>query len=106
MPFLESQKEGEIVGLDTKNSGGLTGNIQSGQSVLVEILIGTYIGSIGRDAEVGEIVTISDVDARFLIPYKYAQRTTEQSEHEAKQEDTTDETKTEGTKPEGKRKNS
>jgi ribosomal protein L9 len=92
------------VALDTKNSGGLTGTSQTGQSVTVEILIGTFIQSIGRDVEVGEIVTISDVDARFVIPYKYAVRATEEAKQEAKE--AKQEEKSNTTVPEGKRKNS
>lgn len=61
--------------ISTENAGGLLGiNNATGKAVTVKILIGTRIESLGRDAQVGEVVEISQKDAAFLLPYGYATR--------------------------------
>lgn len=62
--------------LSTENAGGLVGgsNNTTGTAVEVRMLIGTRVESLGRDAKVGEVVTISQKDASFLLPYGYATR--------------------------------
>jgi hypothetical protein len=62
------------VGLDTNNAGALIGkaeNAIAGALHKVEVLVGTFIHSLGRDVKVGETVEISHADYRFLKPYEY-----------------------------------
>ena len=61
------------MGLNTENAGALVGmsNPNNGRTHRVEILIGTFIQSVGKDVKVGAIVDVSDGDYRFLKPYGY-----------------------------------
>lgn len=62
--------------LTTKNASavipGITPDAQPSQQV--EVLIATFIKSVGRDVQVGEVVEISPEDFRFLVPYGYAKK--------------------------------
>lgn len=80
--------------LSTQNAGGLVGiNNTTAGTVKVRMLIGTRVESLGRDVNEGEVVTISQKDASFLLPYNYATRDLEVEEVEAEDgtvEDTDD----------------
>jgi hypothetical protein len=72
------------VGLNATNSSGVVpgGNAPKSDNVTVEMLVGTFVESLGRDVKEGEVVTITSKDARFLLPYKYAKQVTEEVEVE------------------------
>jgi hypothetical protein len=92
------------VPLSTENAGALTGKPNTTKGIVtVEILIGTFVKSVGRDVQVGETVEISDEDARFLLPYAYAKVADTQAPVESNEvaTDTTPKTVT----PQGKRTN-
>jgi hypothetical protein len=59
--------------LNTENASALIGgaNQNAGKSHEVEVLIATFVQSLGRDVQVGEVVEISNADYRFLKPYNY-----------------------------------
>jgi hypothetical protein len=61
--------------ISTENAGGLVGtSTPNGATVTVKFLIGTFVQSIGRDVRAGEVLTVSQKDASFLLPYSYATR--------------------------------
>jgi hypothetical protein len=71
------------MGLNTNNASGLTGGTNPANTThTVRVLIGTYIQSVGRDVQVGEIVEISFDDFRFLNAYKYVTKDLQESEGE------------------------
>lgn len=85
--------------LSTENAGGLVGiHNTTTTNVTVRMLIGTRVESLGRDVRTGEVVTISQKDASFLVPYGYATKDLEvESEAPAIEDVVTDEETTDET---------
>lgn len=61
------------MGLNTENAGSVVagGRVTGVGRKRVEMLLGTFVQSVGRSVNVGEIVEVSDADYRFLKPYNY-----------------------------------
>lgn len=61
--------------ISTEDGGaGLVGRGQGSGTRTVEIIKQSYVASIGRNSAVGEVVDVSDSDARFMLAYRYAKR--------------------------------
>lgn len=62
------------MGLNTENASDVVGKPGTGiiaESHKVEVLIGTFVRSVGRDVKQGVTALISEADYRFLKPYGY-----------------------------------
>ena len=61
--------------ISTENSGALMGKAQAGGGKRkVRIKKACKVFSLGRNTTVGEIVEVSEADARFLVNNRYAER--------------------------------
>jgi len=95
------------VGLNTENAGALIGsaNPNAGNKHTVEVLIGTFVASVGRDVKQGEVVTVSNDDYRFLKPYGYVKEAVEAVEAEVVETEDTEDTEDSAPKmPKGRRR--